>query len=183
MMHGNRYNSDIERLRNPERLARLEVERVIALVLEGKTLRRALDVGVGSGVFAEAFAGMGLEVQGVDVNPEMVAAAKRFVPEGQFKEGVAEALPFDDASVDVVFMGLVLHETDDTLQAIREAARVATRRVAVLEWPYRVQEFGPELAERLTEEQVRELAQQAGLSLDVFNLTSFALYRMDKAGE
>jgi hypothetical protein len=34
------------------------------------------------GLFAEAFAGHGLTVAGVDVNPEMLEAARRFVPGG-----------------------------------------------------------------------------------------------------
>ena len=76
--------------------------------MEAADLKSVLDVGVGSGLFAEAFAQHGLEVAGVDVNPEMIVAAKRFVPKGDFRESTAEALPYPDASFDLVFFGLAL---------------------------------------------------------------------------
>lgn len=93
-MHEKRFDGSIERLRSPERVARLEVERVVSLCLESEELKSVLDVGVGSGLFAEAFAKHGLQVAGVDVNPEMVVAARQFVPQGDFREATAEALPF-----------------------------------------------------------------------------------------
>ena len=43
-----------------------------------------LDVGTGSGLFAEVFFKRGLEVSGVDANPEMLIAARQFVPKGIF---------------------------------------------------------------------------------------------------
>jgi ubiquinone/menaquinone biosynthesis C-methylase UbiE len=104
-MHEKLYNGGIDRLRAPERVARLEVERVISLCLEAADLKSVLDVGVGSGLFAEEFSKRGLEVAGVDVNPEMIVAAKRFIPNGDFRESTAEALPFPDASFDLVFFG------------------------------------------------------------------------------
>ncbi len=85
-MHEKLYYGGVERLRGPERVARLEVDRVATLSLEGGDLKRVLDVGVGSGLFAEEFSQRGLEVVGVDVNPEMIVAAKRFVPKGDFRE-------------------------------------------------------------------------------------------------
>jgi ubiquinone/menaquinone biosynthesis C-methylase UbiE len=162
-MHERRFNREIERLRDPERVARLEVSRVVALALEGLSAKSVLDVGTGTGLFAEAFAQQGLAVSGVDANPEMLPAAQGFVPMGTFKLGTAEALPFEDASADLVFMGLVFHETDDPLLALQEARRVARSRVAILEWPYVEAEFGPPLAHRMPEERVLELAGQAGL--------------------
>ena len=124
-MHERRFNREIERLRDPERIARLEVERVVNLALENlKEVQTVLDVGTGSGLFAEQFAAKGLKVTGLDVNPEMLPAAQQYVPSGTFQEGVAEKLPFLDGSFDLVFMGLLLHETDDLLAALREAHRV-----------------------------------------------------------
>ena len=75
-LHEKLYDGGVERLRAPERVARLEVERVISLCLEAADLKSVLDVGVGSGLFSEAFAQHGLEVDGVDINPEMIVAAK-----------------------------------------------------------------------------------------------------------
>ena len=81
-------------LRSPDKLARLEVGRVVDLSLEGIAAGDMLDVGTGSAVFAEAFAARGLRVTGVDGNCEMLTLARGFVPAGDFRLARAEALPF-----------------------------------------------------------------------------------------
>lgn len=67
---------------------------------------RLLDVGCGSGQLALIAAKDGLEVTGVDIAGNLVERARvRARAEGinaRFEEGDAEALPFDDASFDVV---------------------------------------------------------------------------------
>ena len=104
-MHEKRFNREIERLRDPERIALLEVERVVNLVLENLTgVQSVLDVGTGSGVFAEQFAAKGFQVTGLDVNPDMLPVAQQFVPSGSFQKGIAEKIPFPDGSFDLVFM-------------------------------------------------------------------------------
>jgi ubiquinone/menaquinone biosynthesis C-methylase UbiE len=178
-MHEKLYDGGIDRLRAPERVARLEVEHVVGLCLEAANLKSVLDVGVGSGLFAEAFAQHGLEVAGVDINPEMIVVAKRFVPNGDFRESTAEALPFPDASFDLVFFGLVLHESDKPLKVMQEARRVSRQRVCILEWPYLEGEFGPPLAHRLNPTQIADLTQKAGFAhLESIPLTNLVLYRL-----
>lgn len=161
-MQERRFNRDVNVLRSPERIARLEVGRVVDLCLEGLEVNNVLDVGTGSGLFAEAFVMRGLEVTGTDVNPEMITVAQGYVPAGRFQTAPAEAMPFPDQAFDLVFLGLVLHETDDASFALQEAHRLARMRVAVLEWLYKIEEHGPPLAHRLKEEQIRRLAQNAG---------------------
>ena len=112
-MHERRFHADIKSLRSPERMALMEVEKVVELCLEGIQAQNALDVGTGSGIFAEAFAARGLVVAGIDANPEMVKTAKGYVPQGKFKLAPAEAVPYPDKSFDLVFLGHVLHETDN----------------------------------------------------------------------
>lgn len=178
--HGHRF-SDIGRLRSPERLARLEVDRVVDLALEGAKIQTVLDIGTGNGVFAEAFSQRGKQVTGVDANPDMLAAASHYVPEGVFQPASAENLPFPAASFDLVFMGLVLHETDDWVKAFQEAYRAARQRLVVLEWPYAEQDFGPGLEERLQPNQIMKLAGQAGvMKRETYRLEQLALYRFDK---
>ncbi len=180
-MHEYRFHGDIARLRSPERLAWLEVDRVAELSLQDGDFRRVLDVGTGSGIFAETFSKAGLEVVGVDANPEMLESARNQVPGVRFEEGIAESLPYPDAAYDMVFMGLLLHETDDRLQSIQEAARVARHRVVALEWPYKEQEIGPGIDERLSEKQVTDLAAQAGLRVKgVLPLDLLVLYVLEK---
>jgi ubiquinone/menaquinone biosynthesis C-methylase UbiE len=178
-MHEKQFDGSIERLRSPERVRRLEVERVAGLCLESGDFKTVLDVGVGSGLFAEAFYRHGLEVAGVDVNPIMLPAARQFVPQGNFHEANAEALPFPDTTFDLVFLGLVLHESDEPLKALQEARRVARKRVCILEWPFRPSEFGPPLAYRLKSEDLAAMAQPAGFTQqENIPLTHLTLYRL-----
>ncbi len=179
--HERRFHGDADRLRSDERMRRLEVDKVIDLCLEGLQAKRILDVGTGSGLFAEAFASKGLEVAGVDVNPEMVVTASRLIPSARFQVAPAEELPYPDDSFDLVFMGLVFHETDDALKSIQEARRVSKQRVAILEWPYRQEEFGPPLAHRLKPEEVSALAHKVGCGdIDIVYLSNTVLYRLCK---
>jgi ubiquinone/menaquinone biosynthesis C-methylase UbiE len=179
-MHEKRFEGDIARLRAPERVERLEVDQVTDLCLEGEEITRVLDVGTGTGLFAESFSKHGLEVYGLDANPEMLAAARQFVPKGIFREGTAEALPYLDGSYDLVFLGLVLHETDETLKALKEARRVARSRVAILEWPYQDGPIGPPLAQRLRPEDLAKLFRKAGFrKWKGTNLTNTILYRLE----
>jgi ubiquinone/menaquinone biosynthesis C-methylase UbiE len=178
-MHEKRFEGAIDRLRSPERVEKLEVGRVVELCVENGMVNSVLDVGTGTGLFAEAFAGHSLAVAGVDVNPEMLASASHFVPKGEFREGTAESLPYPDHSFDLVFLGLVLHESDETLKALKEAFRVARVEVAILEWPYRDESFGPPIAHRLSPENLTDLFQKAGFrKWTATDLTNTVLYRL-----
>jgi len=178
-MNERTFHGDIERLRDPKRVALLEVERVVALALEEIEAKRVLDVGVGSGIFAQAFAARGLAIAGVDANPEMITASREYVPGADLRQAPAEVLPFPDRAFDLVFLGLVLHEADDAVKALSEARRVAQKRVAVLEWPYLEEEGGPPLAHRLAPERVVALAREAGFAgCETLPLAHMVLFRL-----
>jgi ubiquinone/menaquinone biosynthesis C-methylase UbiE len=178
-MHEKQFDGAVERLRSPERVARLEVRRVVDLCLDAEKFDSVLDVGVGSGLFAEAFSQRGLKVSGVDINPQMILAAREFVPQAEFREAPAETLPYPDASFDLVFMGLLLHESDEPLKVLQEAQRVSRKKVCILEWPYRDEEVGPPLAHRLSPAQINELARQAGLNtIECESLKHLVIYRL-----
>lgn len=180
-MNDRRFSGEIERLRNPERVARLEIDRVITLSTEGLTLASVLDIGTGSGLFAEAFSAKGLQVTGVDLREDMLEAARQFVPQGDFRLAHMEQLPFPDQAFDLVFMGLVLHEADDLQNALKAAYRVAKKRVMVLEWPYEVGEFGPPQDHRLPTEAVMTAAQNVGFAhVDSIALTYMHGFRLDR---
>lgn len=181
-MHERRFNQEIERLRDPERVARLEIERVINLCLENLVnVQSVLDIGTGSGLFAEQFALKGLHVTGLDANPEMVLVAQQCVPSGTFQNGVAEKLPFPNGSFDVVFMGLMLHEADDAPTAMQEAQRVALYRLAILEWPDEEQSFGPPRGHRFSFDKIISLAKPAGFKkVNQVRLESLILYQFDR---
>lgn len=180
--HERRFHGDADRLRSPERLALLEVDRVIRLSLEGLSVKRVLDVGTGTGVFAEAFQAEGLEVAAIDANPTLLERARSRLQSVDLKLGRAEAIPFEDDSFGLVFLGHVLHETDVPVKALDEARRVAVMRVVVLEWPFREEEHGPPIEHRLKPESVLEMAERVGLTpAEHLRLSHMDLYRMSLA--
>ena len=177
--HERRFHGSVEALRSPERVALLEIERVVDFCIDGLTVLSALDVGTGTGIFAEAFANKGLQVVGIDVSSEMLQTARRLARGVEFREAAAEALPFPDASFDLVFLGHVLHETDDPFLALREARRTVRERVIVLEWPYRADGHGPPLEHRLKPETIAELSFRAGFrDVERRELAHMDLYRL-----
>ncbi len=177
--HDRRFQGQADRLRAPDRLIRMEVPRVAALSIDGITVESVLDIGTGTGVFAEAFAAQGLAVTGIDVNAELLELARQTVPTAQFKQAPVEQIPFADRSFDLAFLGHVLHEADDPVAALKEAHRVARHRVAILEWPYRQEEKGPPLEHRLKPEFVTNLAQQAGFhDVETIHLEYMDFYRL-----
>jgi ubiquinone/menaquinone biosynthesis C-methylase UbiE len=161
-VHEKRFSGDIARLRSVERIERLEVERVIQLCLEGENFSDLLDIGTGSGLFAEGFSQHELAVTGIDANFEMLPAARNFIPHGRFVQATAEALPFASKSFDLTFLGLVFHEVDDPIRVLEAVRYVSRKRVCLLEWPYREQSFGPPLNDRLSPDKLEGFFQQAG---------------------
>jgi SAM-dependent methyltransferase len=141
--------------RKPDRLLRFPPSEIAQKALEGLKARSALDIGTGTGVFAEAFAQLGLFTVGVDPRADRLEVARNRVKGARFVEARAESLPFPDGSFDLAFFGLSLHHLEAPM-ALKEAARVA-RRVAVLEWPYREEAVGPPLARRISPEALKAL--------------------------
>jgi ubiquinone/menaquinone biosynthesis C-methylase UbiE len=183
MQSGNErvYSNGVARLRSPERIERLELGGVTQLCLQGEPIGKLLDVGTGSGLFAESFARHGVAVTGVDINPEMIEAATKHVPGGKFFLAPAEHLPFADGSFDACFFGVVFHEVDDYVKTLREAFRVARGSAFILEWPYRQEEAGPPIEHRLKEESIRAFAQSAGYKgVEIVTFNALVLYRLFK---
>ena len=161
-------------------MAVLDIPETVAQTLDGVSIESVLDVGTGSGIFAEAFAERGLRVIGIDIREDMLAAAREHVPDGTFMLGQMEALPQDDNAVDLVFMGHVLHEADDLRVALDEARRVARKRVAALEWVHQEEDYGPPLWHRLEPETVEAAATAAGYAgVVTITLPHMVLYRFD----
>lgn len=85
---------------------------------------RVLDIGTGTGVGAAAALGEDRVVVGVDAAPGMLAIARREVAEAEFVEADFGALPFPDASFDVVMAVHALHFADDPVAVLAEWRRV-----------------------------------------------------------
>ena len=180
-MRGGRVYRDVQGLRAPERLALLEADRVASICLHNRDVRTILDIGTGSGVFAEVFSGLGLDVTGIDIQEPMLEIARKLVPRAHFQLGTSENLPFVNGSFDLCFLGLVLHESSRPLRTLREARRVSAVRAAVLEWPYLEQVVGPPLKHRLRNEDVLRKATAAGFSrIQAISLEHLVLFLLDK---
>jgi demethylmenaquinone methyltransferase / 2-methoxy-6-polyprenyl-1,4-benzoquinol methylase len=85
-----------------------------------------LDVATGTGAVArELLARKRCTVVGLDQSPEMLAEARRRLPESvTLLEGRAEALPFPDGAFDALTFTYLLRYVDDPAAVLRELARV-----------------------------------------------------------
>jgi SAM-dependent methyltransferase len=84
-----------------------------------------LDVCCGTGLVAQAAAGQGASVTGIDISEDMIAMAKAKGFVCQFQVGDAEALPFGDGHFDRVICNFGLYHLPEPDRAIAEAARVS----------------------------------------------------------
>jgi SAM-dependent methyltransferase len=87
---------------------------------------RVLDVGCGpGGLAAELARRAGTEhVAAIDPTPQFAAACRDRLPEADVRDGIAEQLPWADASFDAAFSCLVLGFMRDADAGLREMARV-----------------------------------------------------------
>lgn len=86
-------------------------------LLDWVTGERILDVGAGDGLIAHKIGAVGVELDETAVR----LAAEHGI---DVRQGDACALPFDDASFDVVFIGDVIEHLPDPPSALAEAHRV-----------------------------------------------------------
>jgi ubiquinone/menaquinone biosynthesis C-methylase UbiE len=100
---------------------------------------RLLDLGCGTGIVSRVLRerlGGGARITGVDMNPQMIEAARLLAPELDWRVGNAMDLPFADASFDVVVSQQMLQFPADRALALREARRVLAPggRLVVATW-------------------------------------------------
>jgi SAM-dependent methyltransferase len=93
-----------------------------------RTGQAVLDVGCGTGVLARTAAdlvGPSGSVTGLDLNEAMLTVARRTRPDLTWRQGSADALPFEDGSFDVVLSQMALMFFPDHARAVAEMARAA----------------------------------------------------------
>jgi SAM-dependent methyltransferase len=100
---------------------------------------RVLDVACGTGVLAREAArhvGPSGFVAGIDPDPGMLAVAAGLSPEIEWRQGDAHALPYEDASFDVVVSQFGLMYFSDRSVALRQMLRVLRPggRLAIAVW-------------------------------------------------
>jgi SAM-dependent methyltransferase len=106
--------------------------RLAARLLAASPGNTLLDVGCGTGWFTRRFAREGLQVTGLDADPEWLAYAQaRSDPAIRWVKGDARHLPFPDSSFDQVLSIAALCFVEDERQAVAEIVRVARHRFAI----------------------------------------------------
>ena len=146
---------------------------------------RVLDVGCGTGVLTNELARRTRgEVIGLDINPDMLAFARRSTGRIRYEEGDALDLPYPDRHFDVVLCHFVLLWLPDPALAVQEMARVLRLGGSALicaepdyggrlDWPdlpirdWQIEGLRRQGANPLIGRQVRRLLVKAGLRADV----------------
>ena len=92
----------------------------------GPAPRSVLDLGCGAGFLSNHLAARGHRVRGLDADAESLAVARAYDRTGtaQYDRGDACALPYPDASFDVVCAMDLLEHVEDPARLVAEASRV-----------------------------------------------------------
>jgi SAM-dependent methyltransferase len=95
-----------------------------------------LDLGCGEGGFCAYAARRGAVVHGLDLKPDALAQAMDGLPDGDFRLGLMEDLPWPNDTFDVVTAFNAIQYALDPEMSIREARRVARpgARIAICKW-------------------------------------------------
>lgn len=119
-----RFSDERAALGNPSYVWRSGQERRLALIRRWVPLQnqRILDVGCGVGQYVRAFRRYSDRVYGIDVAPDRVRTGAAFAP--YLMLASSDALPFPDASLDVVVLNEVIEHVRDDRSTMAELARV-----------------------------------------------------------
>jgi SAM-dependent methyltransferase len=85
---------------------------------------RTVDIGCGEGRLTRDLKRLGHDVIGIDSSPSLVAAARELDPSMDIRLADADALPLNDASVNLAVAFMSLHDIDPMPIAVREVARI-----------------------------------------------------------
>lgn len=97
---------------------------------------KLLDAGCGGGGLSVLAAQKGAEVSGLDASKALIGIAQTRVPEGEFRTGDLEELPYAANSFEVVIAANSVQYAADPIAALRELKRVTKPggRIAVAIW-------------------------------------------------
>ena len=97
---------------------------------------RVLDTGCGAGGGDKIAIGLGAQVYGIDASPEMISYAQTSVPEGDFRVGELEEMPYGDDYFDAVMAANSVQYAYNPTNALREIRRVCrpNGKISVCTW-------------------------------------------------
>ena len=117
-----------------------DVQESVAIPLYEEVLRKTgigagrsvMDIGCGSGIFCEMAAKLSAQVSGIDASEALIAIAQERVPDGDFRVGEMEGLPYEDQSFDVVTGFSSFQFAANPANALREASRISRTGTVVI---------------------------------------------------
>ena len=132
------------------------VEETLLSMLGNATYDLVLDLGTGTGRILELLAGRSTNAWGIDQSRDMLHVARANLEKAGLKNAQVRladiyALPFADASADLISIHQVLHYLDDPQRAILEARRIlktAGKMIIVDFAPHELEELRSEHAHR-----------------------------------
>lgn len=159
------------KLESPERRERMAPEKLAAaLGLAGP--ETVLDIGVGTGFFAEVIAPMCQRLIGVDRSRDMIDVFRGKDAFGNLSnvellQGEADDLPVEDASCDVTIHVNLLHEIDDVNRFHDEIKRVLKPggRMFCADWHAKQTDMGPPLSHRVPAEKAAAMIERDGFKI------------------
>ena len=92
--------------------------------IDGRGFATALDIGCGEGRFCRMLRQRDIKVTGIDPTMALLEEARRRDPGGDYRDGRAERLEFEDGCFDLVVSYLTLIDIHDFRAAIAEMTRV-----------------------------------------------------------
>jgi len=87
---------------------------------------RFFDAGCGGGGTSVLAAQRGANVSGLDASDALIAIAQERVPQGDFRVGDLEALPYGEKVFDAIIAALSVQYASDPIAALRELRRVCS---------------------------------------------------------
>jgi SAM-dependent methyltransferase len=115
------------------------LDKRVAYVLDHCAPGRGLDVGCGTGVLAERLQIAGFAMTGIDPSPEMLRVLEKRAPLVTAIEGSGDALPFADASFELVLTVAALHhiaEPGAVRRTLGEMVRVCSPGGRIVVWDH-----------------------------------------------
>lgn len=105
------------------------IERALLDVAGSGPFEQVVDIGTGTGRMLTLFAPLATKADGIDLSHKMLTVAranltKAGADNARVRQGDATAVPFEDASADLVILHQVLHFIDTPEQVISETARI-----------------------------------------------------------
>jgi ubiquinone/menaquinone biosynthesis C-methylase UbiE len=159
----------LEKLDNPKRRESMPPEETLKKFKIGHK-GTLLDIGCGIGYFTIPAAKIitNGNAVGVDIMTEILDIAREKagdISNIEFKKSEEYSFPVEDNSIDYVFVCNVVHEIEDKVRFFTEIKRVLTNEgyIYIIDWDKREMKIGPPVNERVSKEEVRNLAESLDL--------------------